>query len=170
MNFLKISPSVHFVLCTRPVSPLLRIMTRVRYYLCPVSQLSYIMNVAAVLHLCSRSQPDLDTPQLYLVMLFTFNMVAYLPPETKKTYLRQNRNLPHAGAGDGAGSWCYLAAPGPAPPTPASPPSSIFIGLSPRGNKHNLAQDHYTFASAVHCVNNTVNQLVGDTLLFILNH
>ena len=55
MNFLKISPSVHFVLCTRPVSPLLRIMTRVRYDRCPVSQLSYIMNVAAVLHLCSRT-------------------------------------------------------------------------------------------------------------------
>ena len=42
------------------------------------------------------SQPDLDTPQLYLVMLFTFNMVAYLPPEILKCkkYLRQNRNLP----------------------------------------------------------------------------
>ena len=65
-----------------------------------------------------------------------------------------------------------VRSPGPAPPTPASPPSSIFIGLSPRGNKHNLAQDHYTFASAVHCVNNTVNQLVGvvgDTL-FIWNY
>ena len=55
VNFLKISPSVHFVLRTRRVSPLVRIMTRVRYDLCPVSQLSYIMNVAAVLHLCSRT-------------------------------------------------------------------------------------------------------------------
>ena len=118
------------------------------------------------------SQPDLDTPQLYLVMLFTFNMVAYLPPEILKCkkYLRQNRNLPLAGAGDGAGSWCYLAVPRARTSDPSLAPSSIFIGLSPRGNKHNLAQDHYTFAGAVHCVNNTVNQLVGDTLLFILNY
>lgn len=167
MNFLKISPSVHFVLCTRRVSPLLRIMTRVRYDLCPVSQLSYIMNVAAVLHLCSRTTspsqsawPGYSSTVLGNVVYLQYGGV--FTPRNFKMQKISTTKQKSAGV--------IWRSPGPAPPTPASPPSSIFIGLSPRGNKHNLAQDHYTFASAVHCVNNTVNQLVGDTLLFIWNY
>ena len=130
VNFLKISPSVHFVLRTRRVSPLLRIMTRVRYDLCPVSQLSYIMNVAAVLHLCSRSQPDLDTPQLYLVMLFCYLPSLWWP---QKAYNAKNRNLPLAGAVDGAGSWCYLAVPRARTSDPSlAPILDIYWALSTR--------------------------------------
>ena len=178
MNFLKISPSVHFVLCTRRVSPLLRIMTRVRYYLCPVSQLSYIMNVAAVLHLCSRTTSPSQSawPGYSSTVLGNVVYLQYGGVFTPRNFKMQKISTTKQKSAPLLVPWMVRAvgvivrSPGPAPLTPASPPSSIFIGLSPRGNKHNLAQDHYTFASAVHCVNNTVNQLVGDTLLFIWNY
>ena len=118
------------------------------------------------------SRPDLDTPQLYLVMLSCYLPSLWWPQKAynAKNIYDKTEICPLLVPGMVRAAGVIVRSPGPAPPTPASPPSSIFIGLSPRGNKHNLAQDHYTFASAVHCVNNTVNQLVGDTLLFIWNY
>ena len=81
------------------------------------------------------SQPDLDTPQLYLVMLFTFNMVAYLPPEILKCkkYHDKTEICPLAGAVDGAGSWCYREVPRARTSDPSLAPSlDIYWALSTR--------------------------------------
>ena len=102
-----------------------------------------VSSVAAVLHYeCGRSAAPLQPQSAWpgysstvlgnVILLFTFTMVA--PESLKcKKYLRQNRNLPLSGAGDGAGSWCYLAVPRARTSDPSlAPILDIYWALSTR--------------------------------------
>ena len=81
------------------------------------------------------SQPDLDTPQLYLVMLFCYLPSLWWPQKAYNAKIIYDKTeiCPLAGAGDGAGSWCYLAVPRARTSDPSlAPILDIYWALSTR--------------------------------------
>ena len=114
-----------------------------------------VASVAAVLHYeCGRSaaplQPHYQPVSLTWILLnctwlcYSVIYLHYGGPRKlimQKLSTTKQKSAPLLVPGMVRAAGVIWRSPGPAPPTPASPPSSIFIGLSPRGNKHK------------HCVN-----------------